>query len=283
MPFLFRVLMYAILIPAACFSKEFPDAGGVLDFSKPESISNRLFILTNPKSGSHLLLYSIMKITERPLRGRVPYWHFENDPPFFPPENMMDYPVNFTKPTTYWGHEYHLLKPLNHSENQLIFILRNYKETISSQLVIKHRHNGEDIDLGNLLLNEVLNEGTVFKEYMLRLQLFNDWNPHHRCLVSFEDLTHHPEVFVPQVISFIGEASEYESFIDQYENFKHELMERYNKKNNRTGSGSDNHFFSKKIPPDILQIVDHHVQANYTELWNRYLKKFCEENIQELL
>lgn len=269
-------LVYAIVLSVQGLAREFPDVGGVLDFSKPQNISNRLFILTNQKSGSHLLLYSIMKITQRPLRGRVPYWHFEKDPPFFLPENVMDYPLNFSKPTTYWGHEYHLLRQLNHSGNQLIFILRNYKENISSQLTLKHRL-GEDFQaLGELLRAEVVNEGGIFKEYIIRLRGFDEWQPACRCLVSFEDLADHPEVFVPEVMSFIGDDADYVDFIDHYEDFKCELLHKYNLKNNRTGAGTDHSFFSRKISNDILQTVDRHVREHYPHLWETYLEKYAE-------
>ena len=275
MNIIFRAILTAILIPIFCFSREFPDVGGVLDFSKPRNISNRLFILTNPKSGSHLLLYSIMKITQVPLRARVPIWHFENDPPFFLPENMMRYPLDFSKPTIYWGHEYTLLGHLNHSRNKLVFILRNYKENIASQLTLIHKNN-KNVNLQDLLLNEVLNEGGVFKEYMTRLQLFDNWYPRNRCLVLFDDLTIHPELFIPRVMSFMGDNSEYQYFIEHYDDFKIELMGEYGKKGNRTGSGQDKDFFSSRISPDVLKTMDDFVQEKYPILWNRYLKQFEE-------
>lgn len=271
-----QIILVLLLMPTLCFSKNFPDLGGILDFSKPKKIHDELFILTNPKSGSHLLLYSIMKITQRPLRGRVPIWHFKNDPPFFEPENIMNYPLDFTKPTMYWGHEYHLLKPLNHSQNKLIFILRNYKENLSSLLTLNHKHDQEPIDLADLFLNEVLNEGMVFKEYIIRLKLFDEWDPNYRCLVLFEHLTHHPEIFVPQVISFIDDDSEYYEFIEHYDDFKIELLEKYNLYDNRTGSGSNNRFFSEKIPLEVRQSADRYIQEHYPDLWKRYLIRFSE-------
>ena len=150
-----NIVFGVLFLPLLGFCLDFPDKDGIPDFSKPQEISDQLFILTNPKSGSHLLLYSIMKITKRPLRGRLPLWHFENEPHFFNPENLMGYPIDFSKPTTYWGHEYTLLSKLNKKRNKLIFILRNYKETISSQLVFKHK--GMEIDLDNLFLKEIIN------------------------------------------------------------------------------------------------------------------------------
>lgn len=271
-----NALLCILLAPVFCLAREYPDLDGVLDFSKPESISNRLFILTNPKSGSHLLLYSLIKITQRPLRGRVPFWHFENDPAFFPPENLTDYPLNFSKPTTYWGHEYHLLKPLNHSKNKLIFILRNYKENILSQLTFKHKDESIPLDLETLLLNEILKEGIIFQEYMTRLRLFDSWNPEDKCLIAFEDLTAHPEIFVPQVMFFIEDDSEYLSFVDHYEEFQKELLAEYSKKGNRTGSGTDLSFFSRKISLALLEQVDEYVRQHYPDLWEKYLERFGE-------
>lgn len=278
---LVKILVCIVFLPIFSQAREFPDAAGVLDFSKPEEIANRVFILTNPKSGSHLLLYSIMKITKRPLRGRLPLWIFENDPPYFHTENMMQYPLDFSKPTTYWGHEYYLLGFLNHRENKLIFIIRNYKENICSQLVLKYREQSKNIDLEKALLNEVTGEGMIFKEYMIRLQLFDHWHPQDRCLVSFEDLLHHPEVFVPQVMSFIGDDSDYTDFIAHYDDFKAELMERYSKKDKRTGAGSDEKFFSVKISPEILREVDHYVCQHYPDLWVKYLERYSESRIDK--
>ena len=269
-----KAFIFSLLVPVICFSREWPDVGGILDFSKPESISNRLFILTNPKSGSHLLLYSIMKITQRPLRGRVPLWHFENDPPFFPPENIMCYPLDFSKQTIYWGHEYHLLRPLNHSCNKLLFILRNYKENISSQLLLDHNMQDGSLNLGKLLLEEVLNEGIIFREYLERLKVFDEWDPNYKCLVSFEDLTNYPNYFVPQVLSFIEDDSNHDYFVSHYHEFKIELRERYREKGKDTGSNSDTSFFSKQISKEILQTIDQHVQNAYPDLWNKYLNQF---------
>lgn len=272
-----------VFFSSICFADQFPDFGGVLDFSKSDEIADQLFILTNPKSGSHLLLYSIMKVTKRPLRGRVPYWHFENNPPFYPPENMMGYPLDFSKPTTYWGHEYSILERLNQRGNKLIFILRDYKENVLSNLILKYREllSSEELDcqLGFLLKNEIFNEGLIFKEYLTRLRLFHNWKPDYRCLVMFEDLVANPQIFVPQVMAFIEDNSEYVDFIDNYEGFKVELMEKYKEKENRTGSGSSLKYFAKKVSSEILEEVDDYVKSRYPMMWKYYLENFSEKTI----
>lgn len=190
----------------------------------------------------------------------------------------MDYPLNFSKPTFYWGHEYFTLRHLNHSQNKLIFILRNYKENISSQLMLKNKNNMNILDLNELILNEVLNEGTIFKEYMIRLETFDSWDSNHRCLVLFDNLISHPEIFVPQVLNFIGDNTDYLFFVDHYEDFKKELIEKYNGKKNRTGSGEDKKFFSKKILLKTHRNLDDYVQKNYPIFWESYLKRYEEKN-----
>lgn len=272
-----KLLMCTLLFPIFCLAYEYPDLGGVLDFSKPENISNHLFVLTNPKSGSHLLLYSIMKITQRPMRIRTLFWHFQNNPYYFDPENLMNYPVDFSKPTTYWGHEYDILKSLNINDNKLIFILRNYKENIASQLTWRYSKR-EDFNLERFFHDEIVNEGDTFKEYISRLQLFDDWQSNNKYIVLFEDLLLYPNNFVPNLMSFIRDDSDYKDFINHYEEFKSALAhEYYGRKFNSTGSKSDNHFFSKKISPSILEAVDHYVRQYYPHLWETYLKGYAEK------
>ncbi|MCB1112349.1 MAG: sulfotransferase domain-containing protein [Chlamydiales bacterium] len=275
-----QFVLVILLMTASCAAEEFPDLGGILDFSQPEEISDRLFILTNPKSGSHLLLYSIMKVTKRPLRGRLPLWHFHNDPPCFPPDNIMGYELDFTKPTTYWGHEYYLLSKLNHSRNKLIFILRDYKENLTSNVMIFHqlRQNPDPEAIDSHLHDLIINEEPIFQEWLTRLELFDSWDPDHRLLVHFEDLVHHPENFLPQVLAFIGDDSDYLNFIDNYDAFKQEISDRYDGKKNRTGSGSNVKFFRQYISKETLQKVDAHMEEHYPDLWERYLKEFKEQD-----
>lgn len=269
-----KSFILALLFVSNLFSVSFPDKGGLLNFDEPENISDQLFILTNPKSGSHLLLYSIMKMTKRPLRGRVPLWHFLNDPPFFPPENIMDYELDFSKPTIYWGHEYHLLSKLNRNNNKLIFVMRDYKENIASNLILKYELGSHEKSLlGEYLRKEILEEGMIFKEFILRLKLFDRWDPDNRLLVQFKDLVAYPENFVPKVLKFMGEEIDCAEFINDYQSFKKELRICYDLKENNTGSGESLHYFSDSVNLEILKEIDDYVAKSYPKLWKKYLKK----------
>lgn len=270
----------ALLTMSSAGAIDFPDLGGLPDFSQPQTVRNTLFILTNPKSGSHLLLYSLMKITKRPLRGRLPLEYFYNDPACYPPENRMNYPLDFRKPTVYWGHEYHYLRSLNINNNKLIYILRNYKETIISNIMLNYNLRSIERDRDQIEIafkNEIFNDGMVFKEYRYRLETYDTWNHANRCLVCFEDLVNNPDRFVPMVLNFTKDTDDYKNFILHYDDFKKELQESYDKKNNRTGSGSDLRYFSDRMRPETLKEVDHYVKNRYPTLWVKYLGKFAEE------
>jgi len=259
--------------------KIFPDVGGILDFSKPKEISDRIFVLTNPKSGSHLLLYSLMKVTGRPMRGRLDLYYFLHKPDCFEPENMMDYPLDFTKPTTYWGHEYRILRTLNDNRNKLIFITRDYKENLVSQIVLSRRlcppeDHIEEIE--QALFEEVFGMGPVFFDIIGRLMTFDQWDPRYRHLVHFKDLVSNPRGFLPGVLAFIGEDSPCEEFIEQYAEFKKEHLQKYRQKNNSTGSGEKPRYFRQFISSRLLRLIDTYMQQTYPLLWERYLKEYQE-------
>lgn len=174
-----KTLFYLLFLCMHSLSAiEFPDVGGIPDFSKPDTISNRIFVLTNPKSGSHLLVYTMIALTERPMRGRLPLWHFMNTPDCYPIENILDLPVDFSKETFYFGHEFQLLKPLNRNNNKLIFILRDPTETICSELVQSfqidyHVTLTDDRQLEAEFLNEIKHRRKIYQEYFTRLRLFD--------------------------------------------------------------------------------------------------------------
>ncbi|MCP5492341.1 MAG: sulfotransferase domain-containing protein [Chlamydiales bacterium] len=253
----------------------YPDKGGVADFDNPQKIKNQLLILTNPRTGSHLLLYSIVSLTQRPLRGRVPMWHFLNDPPFRNPENILRLDMDFSKPTMYWGHEYHLLGKLNHSNNKLIFTSRNYKETILSNLKIQHGNkNASPKRLEKLLQHEIINGGSIFAEYINRLRLYDRWDPSNRLLVKFEHLVKNPEIFVPAVLSFIQEPVDPTDFISNYSSFKQQLRDVYDAKKYTTVSRDNVHYFGDLISPKTHAFLDNYVKSKYPKLWNSYLHEF---------
>lgn len=260
---------------------DFPDLGGLVNFSHCRQVSNTLFILTNPKSGSHLLTYSIIKITGRPMRGRLPLWYFLNDPPCFDPENIMNYPLDFTKPTMYFGHEYFTLQKINKNKNKLIFINRDYKENLLSQIILSKKLSpikDHETSLEEAFKEEILQNGLIFTEFLHRLKVFDSWNPNYRCLVEFKDLVQHPELFIPKVMHFIEDDAEYESFIENYDSFKKELLEKYRLRDNNTGSESDLKFFRKFLSKETLHQIDTHMAITYPGLWIRYLQQFQEQD-----
>ena len=215
------------------------------------------------------------------MRGRLPLWHFLYDPSCFEPENIMNYPLDFTKPTIYIGHEYFTLMKVSKNKNKLIFINRDYKENLSSQIIVSKNllsiQNHQEI-LGDLLKEEITQEGPVFKEFLYRLEVFDKWDPGYRCLIEFQDLVKHPECFIPKVMEFIEDPSEYQSFIENYDSFKKELLTQYRLRDNGTGSESNQKFFRQFVSKEIFHEVDNYIATTYPVLWERYLQKFQEQD-----
>ncbi|NNM42918.1 MAG: hypothetical protein HKM07_01060, partial [Chlamydiae bacterium] len=211
---LIKVYFSIVLLTFSLSAKEFPDLGGILDLTYPERVSNHIFVLTNPKSGSHLLINSIMKIAKNPVRIRLPLWYYLHDPSCYNPYNIMDCELDFLKPTIYWHHDdLPELIPLNGNSNKLIFTSRNYKENIISNIILTHKLDlakGDGSKIEMLFSTEIFHQGVIFTNYMRRLQIFDNWDERYRCLIKFEDLTNHPANFVPELMSFIGDDSNYE-------------------------------------------------------------------------
>lgn len=123
-----------------------------------------------------------------------------------------------------------------------------------------------------------MQEGPVFKEFIYRLQVFDKWNPNYRCLVQFQDLVKHPERFIPKVMQFIQDTSEYEDFIANYDSFKKELLTQYRLRDNGTGSESNLKFFRQFISYETLREVEAYIALSYPNLWEQYLKEFQEKD-----
>jgi hypothetical protein len=166
-------------------------------------------------------------------------------------------------------------------KNKLIFINRDFKETLLSQVILEKNLRpvfDHQTDIEEAFRKEVLEEGPVFKEFIYRLQVFDKWNPTERCLVQFEDLVKHPENFIPQVMEFMEDPSECKSFIENYDSFKKELLSVYRLRDNGTGSESNLRFFRQFISTRTLHEVDNYIAATYPILWESYLHSFQEKN-----
>ena len=213
------------------------------------------------------------------MRGRLPLWHFHNDPGFDTPENIMGYPIDYSKPTFYWGHEFYLLTHLNRNRNKLIFILRDPKENLCSQLIHHYHLDAKNHDqLNQRFFASMKGADIVFDQYMTRLQLYDSWTRKHRLLIDFESLCNKPEVYVPRLLNFLSERIDPTHFIEHFRDFQQELGGKYYKKwkTRGTGAGTNTKHFRKFLSKAASKAFDRKIQKNYPILWERYLKRFAE-------
>lgn len=266
------IKLLALIMASQAFAYNYPDRGGLVNFDRPRDVHERIFIMTNPKSGSHLLWLGLTKLTQRVIRNRHPSRFWIEDANFQCTKNMMNYPFDFSKDTIYAGHEYEILSKLNHSNNKLIFTLRNYVDNICSILTGDHQlSNGKMDQLDRIFKKEVLEKKYVFIEYMNRLKLFHRWESNKKLLVNYVDLVKYPKQYIPDLLQFIKEDIDPTNFIEEYEGFKKELLAKYNRtRNNSAFSKSINHY-RDYLSDKTLDSVDQFIKKEYPKLWSEYL------------
>ena len=81
-------LMVLLSFAGSCLAYHYPDKGGLVNFDHPKKVRNRIFVMTNPKSGSHLLCLGIIKMTGRLTRNRHPYHLWMTNKDFQRTKNM---------------------------------------------------------------------------------------------------------------------------------------------------------------------------------------------------
>ncbi len=246
----------------------------IIDLTHPESFSDQVFVITSGKSGTHLLLCSIMNITKRPVRTLFPDLCIST--------NLLDEDLDVSKKTIYFGHDENILNQCDRSKNKIITTIRNYKEVILSYLILSHKvsvpqNKEEALWLEEIFLDEILNNKIYFRLYMDRLVFFDNWP--NKFLVKFEDLIYYPENYLPQILLFLEEENcDLQNFLNNYESFKNRLSVAYaiKKAEVNLGSREDFYYFRKFISKKALVQVDNYVKDHYPLLWEKYLKDQAE-------
>lgn len=243
--FLYTLVAFAAPLQASMKQKIFPKEGD--------------FILTYPRSGTHLTSAYIQGTTAtsfRCLNGWVLHTFLSSS--------------RFAR-ITGEGRMFHthfggLLEKYNCGENKLLFILRNYKESI-----VRHTR-GDRSD--ESVLADFANNRHALRHYMKNLAVYDAWDPSRRLLVYYEDILRNPLQEVPRILEFLGK--------DVPENFGPELLAEisrdslafYEVRLKSHSKGADVHYHSKKMPPHYLNEIDSWVSMYYPDLFQAYLTRY---------
>lgn len=162
---------------------------------------------------------------------------------------------------------------LEKSQNYLIVILRNYRESMM-------RNN---MNLENLVKNQLIFENKVFLgqepefekriySYPAVLKCYDEWDPSKRLLIYYEDLMEYPEATLKAVIRFLGkDEALVDNFMKNYLLYRKESLENY----------ADTQSISKGLlyhtslmSQEAISHFDNFMKTNYPDYWEKYLSRY---------
>lgn len=264
------------VVHSDCVTKT-SDLGGLLDFRNCDKISEGLFLLTTPRSGTNFFQVTLQHLIKMPIRLRNQCFM---DPDQCKILNFVNEDLDFTKLTLYTGHEIRLLSKINPKNNKLIMILRDYKENLSTMLYRRLKEKSKsitynDIDFGTLVLEEILQKKGF--EYFDRLSLLDKWKNKTKLLVFYEDLVKNPKEVFSKVLSFLGEDCDICNEFD-FEMLRELVLSTY-RPQPPVGSvteGKDLQFYSNLMGIDMASEINRVVSIKYPKLWSKYLSRYAQ-------
>lgn len=207
-------------------------------------------VIGYPRSGNHWLCYCIDQISNCGIH-RESYAH---------------------------GNTIKFWNLLNSKQDNLIFIFRNYKESIV-------RHLNENVNMSNII--EQLS-GKTSKEinrdktdYIALLKMYDEYPDDKKFLFFFEDLLKNPKKELERFLKFTEEdLSTVDGFMEKIKYHKQQSL-MYYKNNVQTtvtnGELSKLIFHSLVLSKQDRIKIDNHLKENFPNLFEKYLNRYSEE------
>ena len=229
--------LFLFIISTTLMAEVVPNPQAVLIKRSPEYAQNVIFTVAFPRSGQNwlnALMQIIGKHPAYPLCGT------------FGLVNPMKIDLDFSKKPFYMMHNPHWISQASSESNQLIVIIRDYKECFIRQAIASKKRLRID-HVHFLRFNQKPYPGTYYDI----LQLYDDWHPANRYLIYYEDLIKDPENVLRALNQFLGNSQEGVTYLmKRYEHFKALSIANYNNKQQRFGGsmskGASDHFHSQK-------------------------------------
>lgn len=232
-------------------------------FFSPAEITNSTFFLGYPRSGNNWTMAILQILTHRPIKDI----QFQKRKVYSQVLSPLDLPIDSSRPMLYRTHKVlPLLENADPSKNQLLFILRNFKECIV-------RECGYD---PVQLENSILTESGGFKQYIDDLIFFDSgWkNETTKHLIYYEELISEPRQTIEKLLAFFDEKpSNLNDFFENFESWRQLVITKYSEVHTTmpSSNGDKKVFHTKDFPPEALQKIDRYIETKYPELWNKYL------------
>lgn len=249
--FVFAAVLHAEIAPDFTFLKR----------SDAHLASGQHFLLTYARSGTNLTSCYLQYLTGKPIK-------FLFDEHTFLAENRLKVPLDYSKLILYRTHFPKDLKKIDKQNNKLLYILRNFKESL-------FRHNYQQFENPEAFLAFFKKNDPVVQEYMDGLEIYDAWEPTLRLLIHYEDLLNHPMSVISEVLAFFDEPIPSHLTDALLKEISAKTLASYDKQHKNVGGshskGKDLLYHTRRLPFDILRDIDAVVESNYPVLWKNYL------------
>lgn len=210
---------------------------------------NKKIVVGYPRSGNHWLKYCI--------------------------ENALNIPIGFchANGVNVWNYI------SNDNSLRLVMIVRNYKEC-----VIRHVCSSNKFNFFNIILSEMSGVTPVEvkkknkTDYVALLNLFNNY-AHEKILIYYEDLITEPEKELYRLAEFFKvEDHNIKEFMNDFKKHKRKSLRitaGETQKPETNGNALIHH--SNKISKPRRIELDNHLIENFSDLFEKYLKRYKED------
>jgi len=264
------VFLFAI---ASLFSSEPKLKKYYPDYKHPQT--GYLYLLTEPRSGTHWLQTSIQYLTERrPLPFEQSRIYQKNLPMFG--MNILEIAVDEKKKPFFRTHcEKNMGKALPRigtfsKQNKLIFLTRNYKEIFARHMGTRRQPHFE---VAKIKLRFILDD------YLKKIVFYDQWDEANRLFLYYEDLITKPEETIRIVAQFVGASQErVQMYFDNYDLNRQKSFKFYQKHVvfGAKSTGNETKFHSLKLNDKQKAELDTIIVKTNPKMANRYLQRYLQ-------
>ena len=241
------------------------------DYNKPQS--EYLYLLTEPRSGTHWLQASIQYLTNRRVLPFEQARIYSHSLPMFG-MNILEVPIDKGKKPIFRTHcEKNMVKTIGNvttfsKGNKLIFLTRNYKEIFARHMGTRCQPNFE---IATKKLRFIL------VDYLKKIAFFDRWDTNNRLFLYYEDMITSPEKVFTQVAKFVdADQTQLKLYFQEYDDNRKKSFSFYQKHvvSGAKSTGNETKFHSLKLTGPQRKRLDQIIWDTNPKIADRYLRRY---------
>lgn len=266
------VFLFAI---ASLFSSEPQLKKYYPDYKQPQT--EYLYLLTEPRSGTHWLQASVQYFTKRRLLPFEQDRILQKNLPMFG-MNILNVTIDDQLKPIFRTHcEKNMNEALGDittfsKQNKLIFLTRNYKEIFARHMRTRRQ---KTFKKASIKLRHIL------EDYLNKIAFYEKWNKNNRLLLYYEDLISKPQETMQRIADFVEAPKErFQLYFDNYQHNRKQSLDFYQNHvifgSKSKGNKTESH--SLKLSKAEKGKLDRIIFEKNSKLANRYLQRYLERD-----